>query len=107
MEIANSIGEYPYYKGLDLLPKPKNADPDDLLELLAWEGLKGRGLDRKPDYKARLREELDIIKSKNFSTYFLIVADVWSVGQGPGNHDGAGPWFGCWLPVLRSQHHRR
>jgi DNA polymerase-3 subunit alpha len=96
LEIANSIGEYPYYKGLDLLPKPKNADPDDLLELLAWEGLKGRGLERKPEYKARLREELDIIKSKNFSTYFLIVADViqWAKGQGimmgPGRGSAAG-----------------
>jgi DNA polymerase III alpha subunit len=29
MKIAESIGEYPYYKGLDLLPQPKNADPDD------------------------------------------------------------------------------
>jgi DNA polymerase III alpha subunit len=43
VKIGDSIGEYPYYQGLDLLPKPKNADPDDLLELQAWEGLKARG----------------------------------------------------------------
>jgi DNA polymerase-3 subunit alpha len=96
VKIGDSIGEYPYYKGLDLLPKPKNADPDILLELQAWEGLKARGLEKKPEYKERLREELDIIKAKNFSTYFLIVADMvqWAKDQGimvgPGRGSGAG-----------------
>jgi DNA polymerase-3 subunit alpha len=93
MEIARSIGEYPYHEGLDLLPKPKNADPDVLLESQAWEGLKKRGLDKKPEYKARLREELDIIKSKDFSTYFLIVADMvqWAKDQGIMVGPGRGP----------------
>lgn len=96
MAVAESIGEYPFHQGLDLLPKPKNGDPDDLLELAAWDGLKKRGLADKPEYKARLREELDIIKSKNFSTYFIIVADViqWAKEQGimmgPGRGSAAG-----------------
>jgi DNA polymerase-3 subunit alpha len=96
MKVAESIGEYPYYKGLDLLPQPKNADPDILLETQAWEGLKSRGLEKKPEYRERLREELDIIKAKNFSTYFLIVADMvqWAKGEGimvgPGRGSGAG-----------------
>lgn len=96
VEIANKIGEYPFHKGLDLLPKPKNADPDDLLELQAWDGLKARGLMDKSEYRERLREELDIIKSKSFSTYFIIVADMvqWAKDQGimvgPGRGSGAG-----------------
>jgi DNA polymerase-3 subunit alpha len=96
MEIAHSIGEYPFHQGLDLLPRPKNADPDDLLEAQAWEGLKKRGLADQPEYKARLREELDIIKSKNFSSYFLVVADMvqWAKAQGimvgPGRGSAAG-----------------
>jgi DNA polymerase-3 subunit alpha len=96
MEIANSIGEYPFHQGVDLLPKPKNADPDVMLEEQAWAGLKKRGLFGNPEYKARLREELEIIKSKNFSTYFIIVADViqWAKDQGimmgPGRGSAAG-----------------
>lgn len=95
-EIAKSIGEYPYHEGLDLLPKPKNADPDTLLEKKARAGLKKRGLDKNPEYVARLEEELKVIKDKNFSTYFLIVANMvaWAKEQGilvgPGRGSGAG-----------------
>jgi DNA polymerase-3 subunit alpha len=95
-EIAKSIGEYPYHEGLDLLPKPKNSDPDSLLEKKVRAGLKKRGLDKKPEYIARLEEELEVIKSKNFSTYFLIVANMveWAKSQdilvGPGRGSGVG-----------------
>lgn len=95
-EIAKSIGEYPYYEALDLLPKPKNEDPDTLLDRKARAGLKKRGLAGKDDYLRRLDEELQIIKDKGFSTYFLIVADMvtWAKGQGirvgPGRGSGAG-----------------
>jgi DNA polymerase-3 subunit alpha len=94
--IANSIETYPFHQGLDLLPRPKNDDPDTLLEKKARAGLRNRGLDKKPEYVARLEEELAIIKDKDFSTYFLIVANMikWSRDQGilvgPGRGSGAG-----------------
>lgn len=95
-EIAKSIGEYPYHEGLDLLPKPKNGNPDAMLEKKARAGLKKRGLDKDAQYVARLEEELEIIKAKNFSTYFLIVANMveWAKSQdilvGPGRGSGVG-----------------
>jgi DNA polymerase-3 subunit alpha len=94
--IAQSIGDYPFHQGLDLLPKPKNGNPDDLLEKKARAGLRNRGFDKNPEYVARLEEELEIIKSKDFSTYFLVVANMikWAKDQGilvgPGRGSGAG-----------------
>ena len=95
-EIASRIEEYPFHQNLDLLPKPKNGNPDDLLEKKARAGLRNRGLDKDPQYIARLEEELEIIKSKDFSTYFLVVANMikWAKDQGilvgPGRGSGAG-----------------
>lgn len=94
--VRDMIGEYPYHQALDLLPKPKNGDPDTLLEKKAWAGLRNRGFDKNPEYIARLEEELAIIKDKNFSTYFLIVANMinWAKSQGimvgPGRGSAAG-----------------
>lgn len=94
--VAGMIGDYPFHEGLDLLPRPKNGNPDELLEKKAWAGLKNKGLDKKPEYVARLREELDIIKGKDFSTYFLIVGNgvQWAKSKdiriGPGRGSGAG-----------------
>lgn len=95
-EIASRIEEYPFHQNLDLLPKPKNGNPDDLLEKKARAGLRNRGLDKNPEYVERLEEELEIIKSKDFSTYFLVVANMikWAKDQGilvgPGRGSGAG-----------------
>ncbi len=83
----------------------KIADYDDIggyessyeyLEHLAFEGLKQRGKDTK-EYVERLKMELDVIKRKNYSGYFLIVWDMvkWSwdndiwVGCGRGSAAGA------------------
>jgi len=94
--VKEMIGDYPYHQGLDLLPKPKNDSPEALLEKKARAGLRNRGLDKKPEYVARLEEELEIIKGKNFSTYFLIVANMirWAKSQGimvgPGRGSAAG-----------------
>lgn len=96
MVIANMIGDYPYHENLDLLPKPKGDDPDALLEKKAWAGLRAKGLDKETEYVDRLREELDIVKAKNFSTYFLIEANAIAWGKskgirfGPGRGSGAG-----------------
>lgn len=96
MLVAEMIEDYPYYEGLDLLPKPKNGNPDDILEAKAWAGLAKRGKDHIPEYRERLREELDIIKGKNFSTYFLVEEEVVNHARnkgimvGPGRGSGVG-----------------
>lgn len=84
LEIAQRVGEYPYYEALDLLPRPKVDDPDKMLESMVYDGLKKRGLYEKVEYRQRVEEELDVIKGKGFSTYFLITATAldWAREQG-------------------------
>lgn len=95
-EIASRIEEYAFHQNLDLLPRPKTGNPDDLLEKKARAGLRNKGFDKNPEYVARLDEELKIIKDKDFSTYFLIVANTikWAKDNeilvGPGRGSGAG-----------------
>ncbi|UEM46868.1 DnaE-like DNA polymerase III [Streptomyces phage Targaryen] len=94
--VADMIGDYPFHRGLDLLPRPSDGNPDDILEEKSRQGLRDRGLYDTKGYVERLEEELDIIKSKDFSTYFLIVEDMisWAKSQGimvgPGRGSGAG-----------------
>lgn len=96
MVIADSIGSYPYHEGLDLLPKPSNGNPDEILFKKVMQGLKKKGLDKDPIYLARRDEELGVIFPKGFSTYFLIVENgvSWAKKQGirvgPGRGSGAG-----------------
>ena len=95
MEISEKIGEYDFNSGLDLLPVPKT-DADDKLAQMASEGLKRLNLDKDKVYIDRLNEELDIIKSKSFASYFLVVADMinWAktnnIMVGPGRGSAAG-----------------
>ena len=95
MEVASKIGEYDFYQGLDLLPVPKT-DADDKLSQMASEGLKKLNLDKDKVYIDRLNEELEIIKSKSFASYFLVVADMinWAktnnIMVGPGRGSAAG-----------------
>jgi DNA polymerase-3 subunit alpha len=95
IEIQNKIEEYDFYQGLDLLPVPKT-DADEKLKGLAVDGLKRIKKDSDPVYVARLQEELNVIASKNFASYFLVVADMigWAKGNdirvGPGRGSAAG-----------------
>lgn len=50
--------------------------PDDELRALAYEGVEQRGLEKTDDLLARLEYELDVIKTKGYSPYFLTVADL-------------------------------
>lgn len=82
-----------------LLPRydvPVGESPESYLEKLCLEGLKKRFGHIKPEYKARLDYELDIIRKMGFSTYFLIVWDFihfakkQGIPVGPGRGSGAG-----------------
>ena len=95
MEIANKVGEYDFNQGLDLLPVPKT-DADERLRELAEKGLERLQKASNDIYKARLEEELSVIASKNFASYFLVVADMinWAkdndIRVGPGRGSAAG-----------------
>jgi len=95
LEIADRIGEYDIYRNLDLLPVPKT-NADEKLRDLAERGLERLGKASDEVYRARLEEELAVIKDKKFASYFLIVADMinWAKGQeilvGPGRGSAAG-----------------
>ena len=93
--IADKVGEYDFNQGLDLLPVPKT-DADDRLKELAEKGLERLQKASDDTYKARLEEELGVIASKNFASYFLVVADMinWAkdnnIKVGPGRGSAAG-----------------
>jgi len=99
IEIASKIGEYDFYQGLDLLPVPKT-NADEKLSQMAFEGLERLHLTSSwmgnDLYEQRLIEELEVIKSKSFASYFLVVADMinWAktnnIMVGPGRGSAAG-----------------
>ena len=95
LEIADKVGKYDLYRNLDLLPVPKT-NADEKLRDMAEKGLERLGKASDEVYRARLEEELAVIKDKKFASYFLIVADMinWAKGQeimvGPGRGSAAG-----------------
>jgi len=99
LEISDKVLEYDFKRGLDLLPVPKT-NADQKLSQMAFEGLERLRLRENwlgnDVYDQRLIEELDIIKSKNFASYFLVVADMvnWAkennIMVGPGRGSAAG-----------------
>ena len=50
--------------------------PNEELRHLAYEGLKRRDLELTPEVKKRIEYELDVIKKKDYPTYFLVVEDL-------------------------------
>lgn len=95
IEIVNKIEDYGIQDHLDLLPV-QYQNPNDELMSLALEGLREKGLDSNPDYIARLEEEMEVIKAKNFGPYFLVVRSMiaWAKKEdimvGPGRGSAAG-----------------
>ena len=95
MEIANKVSEYDFNQNLDLLPVPKT-DADEKLMELAYQGLERLQKASDDIYVARVEEELSVIASKNFASYFLVIADMinWAkennIKVGPGRGSAAG-----------------
>ena len=95
VEISDKVEDYDFNQGMDLLPVPKT-NADKKLKEMALEGLKRLGLDSSKEYLDRLNEELSVIKSKSFASYFLVVADMigWAkdndIMVGPGRGSAAG-----------------
>ena len=90
LEIANKVELYDFHENLDLLPVPK-ANALKTLKDLCKKSLVEKGLDNET-YKERLKEELQVIEDKNFSSYFLVVSDM--VGWAKQNEILVGPGRG-------------
>jgi len=95
LEVADKIQDYNIVSDLDLLPT-NISDPHQGLVDLVLKGMEEKGLYNKQEYRERMQEELDIIRDKNFSPYFLIVSNMlnWAKAQGilvgPGRGSAAG-----------------
>ena len=94
VEISNKIEKYEVKENVDLLPV-SHKDPDTELKQLSMDGLRQR--DKiEPEYLERIKEELQIIKEKNFASYFLVVSNMISWAKdngilvGPGRGSAAG-----------------
>lgn len=100
LEIADKIGEYEYYENLSLLPRPRK-NPNTQLRELCDQALVDRGIS-SDEYRQRLDEELEVIKDKDFASYFLVVADMIQFAKsndilvGPGRGSAAGSLV-CYL----------
>lgn len=97
MVVASMVGEYNYYEGLDLLPRPAGYVPGERIWEMTIAGAKKRGTYGKPEYDARRKEELDgVIIPKGFDPYFIALGEAidWGKSQGirfgPGRGSGAG-----------------
>lgn len=53
-------------------------DPDLTLTKLAEEGLETRKIKENDEIRERIKYELEVIKNKGYSKYFLVVADIFS-----------------------------
>lgn len=91
-----------------IMPKysvPEGETLDSYLEKLVWEGAKFRYGEITDEIKERINYELDVIKTKGYSTYFLTVQDFvnWAkdhgISVGPGRGSAAGSVVGYCLKI--------
>ena len=81
--LANAIEDYGIINKEFIVPtfKDKNGEwsneqAQSKLTMDAWRGLAERGLANDQRYVDRLQYELDVMKEKKFSSYFLIIYDI-------------------------------
>jgi len=91
VEIPKGKYYFPVY------PAPQGKSLEKVIQEKAWEGLQERmGAEVPDEYRQRLTDELDIIISMGFPSYFLIVADYINYAKnngipvGPGRGSAAG-----------------
>lgn len=93
--IVEKIEDYDFVEGENFLPIFVK-DADSQLRADTHKGLRELGLANKSEYVERLDHELQVIKEKDFSQYFLIVADLIAHAKeigilvGPGRGSAAG-----------------
>ena len=68
LELGNWV--FPNY------PTDKGSNYDDMLRKAAYVGIATRNMQETPEVRERIKYELDIIKKKKYSPYFLVVSDL-------------------------------
>ena len=82
-------------------------DELDYIRHLLWKSMKEKGLDKKPEYVARVKHELDILNGDGFVPYFLVLYDVFNwcrengVMTGVGRGSGAASLLNYLLGITR------
>jgi len=71
LEIVLGQWKFPDFK------LPENQTADEVLEKMAYGGLARRNYTLEPEIQERIRYELEVIKNKGYSKYFLVVADIY------------------------------
>ena len=66
------LGKWSFPK-LDL---PEGATPDEELRRVVYEGFERRQMEKSPSVLERVEYELGVIRTKGYSAYFLVVADL-------------------------------
>lgn len=91
LEFGDRVENYTYLEGLDTLPVLYD-NPAQVLREKVYAGLKKLKLDDKPEYIERAEHELNLVESKGFPNYFLVVEDAvaWSKKQGIRSGKGRG-----------------
>jgi len=101
-EIENKVSDT-IIDDIASMPKlPKFKEGEDAHKLLVEQikkGMKERGVYNKPEYKQRIKDEMEVVSSKNFEDYFLIVQDYinWAKDQGITVGPGRGSGCNCLL----------
>jgi len=94
VEIVEKVESDLLKKSNDLLPVfevPKEfKDEKDYLKALVKDGMKAKGLINKPEYRERIRFEMDLIIRCDFVRYFLILWDILNFAKREGIAVGIG-----------------
>lgn len=95
VEVGEKIEDYTISRNLNLLPA-EHRNPDAEIRKYAYSWLKDNNLDNNQEYIDRIEEELEVIKEKNFASYFIVVRNMlnWAkkngIMVGPGRGSSAG-----------------
>ena len=73
--LADQIEAFDIFSKEVRLPQ-RVKDPQAMLTMLAQSGLANRGLSDRPEYRARLQHELDVIGKLGFANYFLTTHEI-------------------------------
>lgn len=86
---------YTYYENIQTLPAPEDKNITEIFKTICRQGMKKRGLTGKPEYEARMEEEMDLILRKDFGVYFIVLWDAFNFCKREGIAVGFGRGSSC------------
>ena len=86
---------YTLYENVQTLPAPENKNITEIFKTICRQGMKKRGLVGKPEYEARIEEEMDLIIRKDFGVYFIVLWDAFNFCKREGIAVGFGRGSSC------------